>query len=711
MDGILPEGRPAQPSVVTSQEQLRIKESDENIAGGRRKPGARGFRHKDSAATRGARMRMFAQSSPKFFRMLFVVLVAAGFARTAAAAQDESAPLPVDNDPLVKIDAPQSDLRLVEKFAKILEVKNRISTVYGFDPEVVHVTKVDLHPNEIRIHALTPGVTSLVLVDEKNTSFTVEVFVIGDVRHLQAYLKNLFPSDAVTAIAVRDSVVLRGYVTRPEDIPRIMDIAKEFYPNVINQMEVGGDQEVELKVKVIEIDRTKLKELGFNFLGTTNFAFLGSLPGGLAPLSTLNFPIGAAPALGVNPQNFAANPSLLGGVVNNNHTFAMFLDALQAESLLKILASPVLVTTNGQPANMLSGGEFPILVPQSLGTVTIQWKEFGVRLTAVPILLGNGRVRLNLQPEVSQKDFSNAVTTGGLTVPGLTTRRVNTSVEMRFGETFMLAGLTEVQDTAQTFKTPFLGELPYIGAAFRRVSYQTTETELVILVTPVLAGAMQENQVPPGGPGMFTEQPSDRELYWYGMLEVPSNGGVCPNCGPGGNRPNGYPPPIIDLDMGHGPGPMITPVPVQELAPIHEQFSPNIAPAPPAPGAMHSPAAQMMAPPPPDTTNGGPIAPMPVGPAGAPVGPPLPQFAPAPPGQTPAPPASASRWSYDPAVRQVSAQSATGTPGRASQAIYTTAPSVGPTPATTPSAPSTGVRTGLYEPQSGLYVPGGGTAP
>ncbi|HET6326687.1 MAG TPA: pilus assembly protein N-terminal domain-containing protein [Planctomycetaceae bacterium] len=675
-------------------------------------------------------MRMFAQSSPKFFRMLFLFLAAAGFARAAVAAPDESAPLPIDNDPLVKIADPQSDLRLVEKFAKIIEIKNRISTVYGFDPEVVHVTKVDMHPNEIRVHALTPGVTSLVLVDEKNTSFTIEVFVIGDVRHLQAYLKNLFPSDAVTAIAVRDSVVLRGYVTRPEDIPRIMDIAKEFYPNVINQMEVGGDQEVELKVKVIEIDRTKLKELGFNFLGTTNFAFLGSLPGGLAPLSSLNIPIGAAPSLGVNPQNFAANPSLLGGVVNNNHTFAMFLDALQAESLLKILASPVLVTTNGQPANMLSGGEFPILVPQSLGTVTIQWKEFGVRLTAVPILLGNGRVRLNLQPEVSQKDFSNAVTTGGLTVPGLTTRRVNTSVEMRFGETFMLAGLTEVQDTAQTFKTPFLGELPYIGAAFRRVSYQTTETELVILVTPVLAGAMQENQVPPGGPGMFTDQPTDRELYWYGMLEVPSNGGVCPNCGPGGNHPNGYPPPIMDLDMGHnGPSPMITPVPVQELPPIHEQFSPVAPPAPAAPAGMqHGPQAQMMPPPPgmsQETIGVAPIAPMPAAPSGATsmsVGP-YPQAGPSmnpmsvpstgiqqnmQPAPAPPVPGSASRWSYNPAIRQVNAQSPTATPGGATQAVYSTSPAVSPASAPAPSTQSTGVRNGLYEPQSGLYVPTGG---
>jgi pilus assembly protein CpaC len=666
-------------------------------------------------------MRMFAQSRPKFFRMCFALLAAAAFARSAAA-QDESASLPVDNDPLVHITDAQSDLRLVEKFAKIIELKNRISTVYGFDPEVVHVTKVDMHPNEIRVHALSPGVTSLVLVDEKSASFTVEVFVVGDVRHLQAYLKNLFPSDAVSAIAVRDSVVLRGYVTRPEDIPRIMDIAKEFYPNVINQMEVGGDQEVQLKVRVIEIDRTKLKELGFNFLGNTNFGFLGSLPGALSPLSSFNLPIGGPPSLGIDPTKFAANPSLLGGVVNNNYTFAMFLDALKAESLLKILASPVLVTTNGQPANMLSGGEFPILVPQSLGTVTIQWKEFGVRLTAVPILLGNGRVRLNLQPEVSQKDFSNAVTTGGLTVPGLTTRRVNTSVEMRFGETFMLAGLTEVQDTAQTFKTPFLGELPYIGAAFRRVSYQTTETELVILVTPVLAGAMNDSQVPPGGPGMFTDQPTDRELFGYGLIEVPSYGGMCPNCGPGGQS-NAYPPPIMDFDMGaHGQGPMITPVPIQEMPPVHEQFSPGAPGTPPAPAAMQQFPA--MSPPQAgmghDANGGAPMAPAPVGPTSAPAtGMPPAMVAPGAanaPQAAPAPPAgSAARWWYNPGVRQVSAQSPATGPGTATQAAYSTpagVPSYSVTPVPTTTAPSTGVRAGgLYEPQTGLYVPAGAGTP
>ena len=139
---------------------------------------------------------------------------------------------------------------------------------------------------------------------------------------------------------------------------------------------------------------------------------------------------------------------------------------------------------------------------------------------------------------------------------------------MRFGETFMLGGLIEVQDTAQTNKVPWLGELPYLGALFRTVSYQSVETELVILVTPTLAGAMSDGQTPVGGPGMFTDQPTDRELFSYGMIEVPSYGGRCTGCASGNGA---YPPPIIDFDPAHSPRPLITPVPIQELPPVRRR--------------------------------------------------------------------------------------------------------------------------------------------
>lgn len=479
---------------------------------------------------------------------------------SAVRAQQADAQRPV-LDPVVHVTEADSDLQMIEKFARVVELKNRITTVYGFDPQVISVTKVERRPNQIRLHAVAPGVTSVVLVDEHDQSFKLEVFVTGDVRHLQATIRKLFPKSSVEVVALPSStdasVLLRGWVTQPEHINEVVEIAEQFYPNVINQMQIGGVQQVLLKVKVMEVQRAKIRKLGFNFLHLDNDNFVASTPGQLTP-------VGGLGDSGIQPATIAASladPSVLFGIVSDDELFQGFVEALKEESLLKILAEPELVTTNGRPANLLAGGEFPILVPQSLGTVTIEWREFGVRLEAVPIMLGNGRVRLELQPEVSERDFTNAVQVSGLTVPGLTTRRVNTQVEMNFGQTFIIAGLLSTEQTAETSKIPFLGELPWIGAAFRRVSYDHGETELIIMVTPELVGPLSPDQVPPGGPGLFTDTPTDRELFRDGMLEVPSYGDRCEGCGiPGPSVMQSYdsPTPHSALPEGEGAGMMET---------------------------------------------------------------------------------------------------------------------------------------------------------
>lgn len=454
---------------------------------------------------------------------LIAVLAAACLTGNLAYAQQKSTDR-MNSDPVFEVRKKKSDLKIVEKFAKILKLRNRITTVYGFDQEVVNVTKVERSPNMIRVHAAKPGVTSMVLVDEMRNMFTVDVFVIGDVRHLQAYLSRLFPHSSVSAVKIGDTVVLRGWVTQPEHITEIREIAEQFYAKVIDQMRVGGVQQVTLKVRVMEVQRNRIRKFGFNFLYANDNFSLASTPGQLTPL------------IGFNPPNVGSltnlvDPTLAFGIVNDSNVFQGFLEALKQEQMLKILAEPELTTTNGRPAYMLAGGEFPLIVPQSLGTTTIKFKQFGVRLEAVPIILGNGRVRLELQPEVSERDFTNAVNIGGTTVPGLTTRRVNTQVEMRFGETFMLAGLLSTRTNASTSKIPILGELPWIGAAFRRVRYERGETELVIMVTPELVASTKGNQLPPGGPGLFTDEPTDRELFIDGRIEIPSYGNHCYGCG------------------------------------------------------------------------------------------------------------------------------------------------------------------------------------
>ncbi len=434
-------------------------------------------------------------------------------------------PAGIESDPVVKVTKQLRNLKIVERFSKILELDSKITAVDGFDPDVVDVTA--LTPNRVRVQAATPGITTLSLFDENKQTYAIEVFVVGDVRHLQAYINQQFPHSAVEAIAVKDSVLLRGWVTQPEQIPQIVQISEQFYPHVLNQMVVGGPQQVKLKVRVMEVQRGKIRKFGFNFGVSTDTGYFASTVGSLAPLT------GVGPPITFNPLQLAGS-NLVGGVTGDNTTFRAFLEALKTESLLKILAEPELVTTNGRPANMLASGEFPIQVPQSLGTTTIEWREFGVRLEAVPFILGNGRVRLELAPEVSEKDFTSATEVNGFIVPALTSRRVNTQVEMNFGETFMLAGLLTTRKTAQTDKVPFLGEVPWIGMAFRRVRYDEAETELVIMVTPELVGPLKDCELPPGGPGLFTTVPTDRELAIDGMIEIPNYGDPCEggNCQP-----------------------------------------------------------------------------------------------------------------------------------------------------------------------------------
>jgi pilus assembly protein CpaC len=456
-------------------------------------------------------------------------------------------------DSVFKVTGSRSEVEIVEKLSKVLELDRKITRVDGFDPDVLDVKA--LTPYRVRVQALTQGVTNLVLSDEDDNPYVVNVFIKGDARHLQAVLDNRFPDSAVEAYRVQDSVALTGWVSRPEHITQIMEIAEQFYPRVLNQMSVGGVQQVMLKVKIMEVQRSKLRRLGIDFVSNSSSGgFLRSSPAALTGVDDL----------GVVPGEVVAKAATAFGLVSGGDKFFGFIDALKEEKLLKVLSEPSLLAMNGRPATLLSGGEFPVPVPQSLGTSSIEWREFGVRMEAVPIILGNGMVRLEIMPEFTERDFANAITLNGTTVPGLLTRRVNTQAELGFGQTLMLAGLLSSRETAETAKIPFLGELPWVGALFRKVKYDQVETELVILITPELVAPMAANQVPAGGPGTFTTFPTDCELYLDGYIEVPNYGDACFGCGQYGACASG-----CQSAMG-GPGVVSKPFAI----PVHEQTVP-----------------------------------------------------------------------------------------------------------------------------------------
>ena len=447
-------------------------------------------------------------------RPLFALVSCAAICLGVGAEALAQAPAAPDNAPsiaehTVMITGRKTNLEIVENSAKLIEAPAKLKRVVGFDPEVIDVKA--LTPTRIHVSALKQGSTTIVLADENDRQYSIEVFVTGDARHVQAIISNRFPNSSVTAMKVQDSVVLSGWVSQPDHITQIVEIADQFYPKVLNHMRVGGVQQVKIKCKIMEVERSKLRRMGFNF-GVTG-------TGGNVLNSTVGELAGSLPGA-TNAFTSVGESVRIDG----------FFDALKQENLLKILAEPTIVTTNGRAATIDSGGEFPTLVPSGLNQVTIVWKKFGVHLEAVPIVVGEGRIRMEVMPRVSDRDVANGITLNGTVIPGITQRSANTQVEMRVGETLMLAGLLSWRQQATTQKTPFLGELPYLGAAFRRVTYEEVETELVILLTPELVAPLDPTLVPQGGPGGFTDVPTERELFLYGLIEVPKYGDKCSQC-------------------------------------------------------------------------------------------------------------------------------------------------------------------------------------
>lgn len=458
-----------------------------------------------------------------------------------------------------------------------MEMTVNTSRVLTLDEDVPQVQvnnkdMVDLTPiasNQIQVSAKKTGITQINLWTgkKKENLHTIDVIIFGDAKELEMILKSTYPRSALKIIPTANSVIITGYVDRADHANRIVDIASDYYPKVINSMTVGGVQQVQLFVKVMEVSRTKLRTLGNDFAWFNGQDFVVSSVSGLIASAT------GGTVTSSGAETFAF------GVTGDNSTFLGLIEALRQNDMLKVLAEPKIVTVSGRPAFFNAGGEFPILVPQSLGTVSIEYKKFGTQVDFVPIVLGNGAIRLEVRPRVSEIDNTRSVTINSVTVPGLRVREIDTAAEMRPGQTMAIAGLVQTRTEAQTRGLPWISEVPYLGAPFRRVTDTYNEVELLILITPQLVDAMDANEVPPCGPGMMTDRPSDCELYLNGYIEVP-------RCGPGQGGPvGGYGP--VGGPGGYAPGSYEPgePVPAEQvvpegadLPPQPEARRPNVSP-------------------------------------------------------------------------------------------------------------------------------------
>jgi pilus assembly protein CpaC len=451
-------------------------------------------------------------------------------------AEDTAGAIPLEKPSIIhKLKATDDRLELVIHTSRILSSESKILQIEPGNKEILEVTT--LSPNQVQITGKAMGVTQLTLWDENKTLYTINVLVVGDTRELAMVLRAAFPDCPLKVVPVKEAVMISGSVDKNEYIDRIIRIAEEYYPKVINGMSVSGVQQVLLHVKVMEVSRTKLRELGFDWAKITGSSTVVSGPTGM--LSDYS---GSA----IAPPNLFRTGTPSTFAFNVGESFIGVLDALQENNMAKIMAEPTLVAISGQQASFNSGGQIPVPTPQSLGTLSITWQKWGTQITFLPIVLGNGRIRLQIQPLVSSLDDATGTTIQGTRVPGIKSRDASTAVEMTAGQTLAIAGLVQTQIDSQERGLPWISEVPYLGTAFRKVKEKRNEVELLILVTPELVEPLDACEVPPCGPGMQTTSPSDWELYFKGHLEVPKcPPDPCAGCagagGSGGDAPCGPP--------------------------------------------------------------------------------------------------------------------------------------------------------------------------
>lgn len=416
------------------------------------------------------------------------------------------------------------------------------------NPDVVHCRAIS--PTQILVTAEKTGMTQVVVSCDEGGSQTVDVIVTPNLRELREQIKKMFPASNVDVSSASGSIVLRGRAPDLEAANRIAQVAGPYGAHVLNFLEISGGQQIMVKVRFAEVSRSLTQNLGFNAFATDGRMKAGINNGpGDNPVGSLIAPAAASGTTSTLPP-----VALFGSGQVGNTAFEYFIDALRQNNLLRVLAQPNLTVISGKKASFIAGGEFPVPVPQASGSggvaITVDFKEFGVMLNFTPTVLGNGRIRMDVSPEVSDLDFTNSVSFNGFVIPSITKRTVNTTVELEEGQTLALAGLLENKVTANKSITPLLGDLPILGALFRSVKYERSETELVVLVTPVLVEPMNPGQVPTI-PGEHWRYPNEAQLFLGADL-----GGPAPDTD---HAPSMRPPPQFHGDYGFTPAAQTAP--------------------------------------------------------------------------------------------------------------------------------------------------------
>jgi len=382
------------------------------------------------------------------------------------------------------------------------------------DPEVA--TAVPLTGRTFYVLGKSLGRTNVAVFGPDDAMLgTVNVEVGSDTVDLGYALREALPDARIKVETINGRIRLSGTVPDSVSLRKVLEIAEQYGGDgIINALRVTGGQQIMLEVRIIEANRNAGRELGVSWFAHGNSAAIAT--GAFSPPSVpqsgvefnVNLPSGSTPFGTVLAQ-------VLGGGISAD----VLIQALEAKGLARRLAEPNLVALSGETASFLAGGEVPIPVSEENGSITVQYKEYGIRLNFTPVVLENGLINMKLEPEVSQVDNSTRVTTGAISVPSFITRRASTMIEVRDGQSFAMAGLLQSAHTKNQDQIPWIGQIPVLGALFRSSSFKEEETDLVIIVTPRL--------VRPARPGQPLHSPldskrpgNDVDFFLLGKLEV-----------------------------------------------------------------------------------------------------------------------------------------------------------------------------------------------
>jgi pilus assembly protein CpaC len=403
----------------------------------------------------------------------------------------------------------------------VINLQSPVTRILSSNPAVIDTLATS--PTQVVVEGKSAGSSSLILWDATGHSQMLDVMVDVNISRLRAAIEQTYPGQKIDVQSDGAHLILAGTVSDPKIVEDVTKMASAYSGGIVNSLSVVPlhEQQILLQVRFAEVDRTKLQAFGINLFSTGATNTIGTI-------STQQF---SPPTLQANPGSSTGGS---GGGVNSTLTFTDVLNIfafrpdinfgatirdLETKSVLQILAEPNLLAMNGQKASFLAGGEFPFPVVQggsNVGAVTIQFRPFGVKLEFTAFIGQDNIIRLHVVPEVSTLDFANAVTISGFTVPALSTRRAETEIELRDGQSFGIAGMLDNRAQAQLSKIPGIGDIPILGNLFRSRSINRSNGELLVLVTPRIIDPARmgtPSALPPANPIKFLDNPKfDHDL-------------------------------------------------------------------------------------------------------------------------------------------------------------------------------------------------------